>query len=96
MPVVGALGGAHAVRLYGHSPLLPRVISLFHWRQSLPWSIPRQSLGTRVKFNQLIENISPERKARIAQKTARIQQEMALNKLQQAFLQKPTNIYINH
>ncbi|KOR35851.1 MULTISPECIES: hypothetical protein [Planktothricoides] len=48
------------------------------------------------KFNQLIENISPERKARIAQKNARIQQEMALNELQQAFLQKQTDIYINH
>jgi len=31
------------------------------------------------KFNQLIENISPERKASIALKNARIQQEMALN-----------------
>jgi hypothetical protein len=35
------------------------------------------------KFNKLIENISPERKARIEQKAIRIKQEMALNELQQ-------------
>ena len=32
------------------------------------------------KFNQLIENISPERKARIAEKTAQLKQEIALVK----------------
>ena len=31
------------------------------------------------KFNQLIENISPEIKAKIAQKTAQIKQEIDLN-----------------
>jgi lipopolysaccharide biosynthesis glycosyltransferase len=40
------------------------------------------------KFNQLIDNISPERKARIEQKTAQLKQEIALNELQQAFLEK--------
>ncbi|MFB2922538.1 MULTISPECIES: hypothetical protein [Aerosakkonema] len=32
------------------------------------------------KFNQLIKNISPERKARIAEKTAQLKQEIALGK----------------
>ncbi|MEY3867779.1 MAG: hypothetical protein RLZZ338_1670 [Cyanobacteriota bacterium] len=48
------------------------------------------------KFNQLLENISPERRARIAQKTAKLKEEIALNELQQAFLEKQTDLYINH
>ncbi len=37
------------------------------------------------KFNQLIENISPQRKANIAKKTNKTKQAIALNQLQQAF-----------
>ena len=48
------------------------------------------------KFNQLIENISPERKAIIAEKTAQLKQEIALNELQQAFLEQQIDLYINH
>jgi len=48
------------------------------------------------KFNQLIDNISPERKARIDQKTAQLKQKIELNELQQAFLEKQTDLYVNH
>ncbi|VXD12480.1 hypothetical protein [Planktothrix paucivesiculata] len=48
------------------------------------------------KFNQLIDNISPERKAKIDQKTAQLKQKIELNELQQAFLEKQTDLYVNH
>ncbi|VXD24022.1 conserved hypothetical protein [Planktothrix serta PCC 8927] len=40
------------------------------------------------KFNQLIQNISPERKAKIEQKKAQIKEKIELNKLNQAFWEK--------
>lgn len=40
------------------------------------------------KFNQLIENISPERKAKIEQKKAQIKERIELNQLKQAFREK--------
>lgn len=48
------------------------------------------------KFSELIENISPERKARIDQKTAQVKQELALYELQQEFLEKQTDLSLNH
>ena len=33
------------------------------------------------KFKQLIENLSPERQARVEKKTAKLKQEIALNEL---------------
>jgi hypothetical protein len=40
------------------------------------------------KFNQLIQNIPPERKAKIDQKTAQIKEKIELNQLKQAFGEK--------
>ena len=48
------------------------------------------------KFNQLIENISPDRKAKIEEKVNRVKQEMALTELQENFLHQQTDVYVNH
>ncbi len=40
------------------------------------------------KFNQLIQNISLERKAKIEQKKAQIKEKIELNQLKQAFWEK--------
>ncbi|WP_449416204.1 hypothetical protein [Phormidium nigroviride] len=42
------------------------------------------------KFKQLIENISPERKAVIEKKTAKLKQEIALNELHPELLSSST------
>lgn len=48
------------------------------------------------KFNQLIEKLSPETKARVDQKTDELTQEIALLELQQGFMEKQTDMYVNH
>jgi hypothetical protein len=48
------------------------------------------------KFNELIKDFSPERQARVEEKTAQLKQKIALTELQQAFLENQTDIYVNH
>lgn len=48
------------------------------------------------KFKELTKNFSPERKARIEEKKVQLEREITLYELHQQFLEKQTELYVNH